>query len=197
MNSEFITVDEAIKLIESDSRENPVVDIKQMTDSYTYIELAHNFRIPLLAVNKDGFIVENGNRYITFEKEIDVLRFREVVLNHYKETTSAKYDEEAITNPTKSITQLLFLRTTQTGLRQETTLMAKNNSGVETPNLTLLRSLVGSLTVKIKAIENATYAELPEAESEANAVFQKINMVTGQAQLEVQAIADKRRQEVR
>nr|DAQ04047.1 MAG TPA: hypothetical protein [Caudoviricetes sp.]DAT74461.1 MAG TPA: hypothetical protein [Caudoviricetes sp.] len=104
MNSEFITVDEAIKLIESDSRENPVVDIKQMTDSYTYIELAHNFRIPLLAVNKDGFIVENGNRYITFEKEIDVLRFREVVLNHYKETTSAKYDEEAITNPTKSIT---------------------------------------------------------------------------------------------
>lgn len=104
MNSEFITVDEAIKLIESDSRENPVVDIKQMTDSYTYIELAHNFRIPLLAVNKDGFIVENGNRYITFEKEIDVLRFREAVLNHYKETTSAKYDEEAITNPTKSIT---------------------------------------------------------------------------------------------
>lgn len=104
MNSEFITVDEAIKLIESDSRENPVVDIKQMTDSYTYIELAHNFRIPLLAVNKDGFIVENGNRYITFEKEIDVLRFREVVLNHYKETTSAEYDEEAITNPTKSIT---------------------------------------------------------------------------------------------
>lgn len=104
MNSEFITVDEAIKLIESDSRENPVVDIKQMTDSYTYIELAHNFRIPLLAVSKDGFIVENGNRYITFEKEIDVLRFREVVLNHYKETTSAEYDEEAITNPTKSIT---------------------------------------------------------------------------------------------
>lgn len=104
MNSEFITVDEAIKLIESDSRENPAVDIKQMTDRYTYIELAHNFRIPLLAVDKNGFIVENGNRYITFEKEIDVLRFREVVLNHYKETTSAEYDEEAITNPTKSIT---------------------------------------------------------------------------------------------
>ena len=104
MNSEFITVDEAIKLIESDSRKNPVVDIKQITDSYTYIELAHNFRIPLLAVDKNGFIVENGNRYITFEKEIDVLRFREVVLNHYKETTSEKYDEEAITNPTKSIT---------------------------------------------------------------------------------------------
>lgn len=75
--------------------------------------------------------------------------------------------------------------------------MAKNNSGVETPNLTLLRSLVGSLTVKIKAIKNATYAELPEAESEANVIFDKINMVTGQAQLEVQAIADKRRQEVK
>lgn len=118
MNSEFITVDEAIKLIESDSRENPVVDIKQMTDSYTYIELAHNFRIPLLAVNKDGFIVENGNRYITFEKEIDVLRFREVVLNHYKETTSAKYDEEAITNPTKSITTVSDPETNPTAIPQ-------------------------------------------------------------------------------
>lgn len=75
--------------------------------------------------------------------------------------------------------------------------MAKNNSGIDTPNLTLLRSLVGSLTVKIKAIENATYAELPEAESEANVIFDKINMVTGQAWLEVQAIADKRRQEVK
>lgn len=104
MNSEFITVDEAIKLIESDSRENPVVDITTIINSYTYIELAHNFRIPLLAVDKNGFIVENGNRYVTFEKEIDVLRFKEVALNHFKEMTSAKFDEEAITNPTKSIT---------------------------------------------------------------------------------------------
>lgn len=129
MNSEFITVDEAIELIESDSRENPVVDIKQMTDSYTYIELAHNFRIPLLAVNKDGFIVENGNRYITFEKEIDVLRFREVVLNHYKETTSAKYDEEAITNPTKSITTVSDPETNPASIPQNNPDGAKAGDG--------------------------------------------------------------------
>lgn len=104
MYDDFITVKEAIELIKSDTRQNPVVDIKQMVESYNSIELFHNFRIPLLTLDKNGNVVENGNRYITFEKELDVLMFKDVVLSHYREVTSAKYDEEAITNPTRSIT---------------------------------------------------------------------------------------------
>lgn len=104
MYDDFITVKEAIELIKSDTRQNPVVDIKQMVESYNSIELFHNFRIPLLTLDKNGNVVENGNRYITFEKELDVLMFKDVVLSHYREMTSARYDEEAITNPTRSIT---------------------------------------------------------------------------------------------
>lgn len=104
MYDDFITVKEAIELIKSDTRQNPVVDIKQMVESYNSIELFHNFRIPLLTLDKNGNVVENGNRYVTFEKELDVLMFKDVVLSHYREMTSARYDEEAITNPTRSIT---------------------------------------------------------------------------------------------
>lgn len=104
MYDDFITVKEAIELIKSDTRQNPVVDIKQMVKSYNSIELFHNFRIPLLTLDKNGNVVENGNRFITFEKELDVLMFKDVVLSHYREATSARYDEEAITNPTRSIT---------------------------------------------------------------------------------------------
>ena len=104
MYDDFITVKEAIELIKSDTRQNPVVNIKQMVESYNSIELFHNFRIPLLTLDKNGNVVENGNRFITFEKELDVLMFKDVVLGHYREATSARYDEEAITNPTRSIT---------------------------------------------------------------------------------------------
>jgi hypothetical protein len=65
------------------------------------------------------------------------------------------------------------------------------------PNLALFRSLVGTLPSKLKNINEATYSELPNAESEALEVLNKINMITGQVQLEVQALASKRRLEVR
>lgn len=104
MYSDFITVKEAIELIKSDTRKNPVVDIETMIENYNFIELFHNFRIPLLTLDKNGNVVENGNRYVTFEKELEMLMFKDTILEHFRKLTSANYDEEAITNPTKSIT---------------------------------------------------------------------------------------------
>ena len=72
-----------------------------------------------------------------------------------------------------------------------------SGDSVETPNLKLLYSLIASLNSKVKKIKSATYAELPEVESEALTIFRKINTIIGQAELEVARIADKRRQEVK
>lgn len=72
-----------------------------------------------------------------------------------------------------------------------------SEGSVETPNLKLLYSLVATLNSKVKKIKSATYAELPEIESEALMIFRQINMITGQAELEVGRIADARRQEVK
>lgn len=67
----------------------------------------------------------------------------------------------------------------------------------EAPNLKLLHSLVATLNSKVKKLKSATYAELPEVESEALMIFRQINTITGQAELEVGRIADARRQEVK
>lgn len=72
-----------------------------------------------------------------------------------------------------------------------------SGDSVETPNLKLLHSLVATLNSKVKKLKSATYAELPEVESEALMIFRQINMITGQAELEVGRIADARRQEVK
>lgn len=72
-----------------------------------------------------------------------------------------------------------------------------SGDSVETPNLKLLHSLIASLDSKVKKIRSATYAELPEIESEALMIFRQINTITGQAELEVGRIADARRQEVK
>lgn len=72
-----------------------------------------------------------------------------------------------------------------------------SGDSVETPNLKLLHSLIASLDSKVKKIRSATYAELPEIESEALMIFRQINTITGQAELEVARVADQRRQKVK
>lgn len=49
-------------------------------------------------------MVENGNRFITFERELDVLLFKEVAMARFMEIKAGEYDEEAIIHPTRSIT---------------------------------------------------------------------------------------------
>ena len=42
----FISVDAAVELIKSDTRENPVVDMDYIISRSHWIEVNHNFRIP-------------------------------------------------------------------------------------------------------------------------------------------------------
>lgn len=104
MHEQFITVQEAMDLIKSHTEEEPVVDLKFIMNNYNWIELFHNFNIPLVTKNSKGEVVANGNRYITFERELDVLLFKEAAMTRFREIRGAEYDEEAITNPTRSIT---------------------------------------------------------------------------------------------
>ena len=104
MHEQFITVQEAMDLIKSHTEEEPVVDLKFIMNNYNWIELFHNFNIPLVTKNSKGEVVANGNRYITFERELDVLLFKEAAMTRFREIRAGEYDEEAITNPTRSIT---------------------------------------------------------------------------------------------
>lgn len=104
MHEQFITVQEAMDLIKSHTEENPVVNLKAIMENYNWAELFHNFNIPLVTKNSKGEVVENGNRFITFERELDVLLFKEAAMARFREIKAGEYDEEAIINPTRSIT---------------------------------------------------------------------------------------------
>lgn len=99
----FTTIDEAVELIKSDTRQNPVVDMDYIVNKTVWIETGHNFRIPKVRRlkpeevhrTKRGKLVEYehiGDVYVyiatNFEKELlkkTILdKFRELVGHEYK-----------------------------------------------------------------------------------------------------------------
>lgn len=100
----FVTVEAAVELIKSDTRQNPVVDMDYLIGHIVWIETRHNFRIPKIRrlapdeiyTTKSGRTVEyenTGDVYVylatNFEKELlkkTILdKFRELVGHEYKE----------------------------------------------------------------------------------------------------------------
>lgn len=100
----FISVNDAVDLIKSDTRENPVVDMDYLVAHTIWIETNHNFRIPKIRRlkpedvrrTKRGKVIEyenigDANVAIStnFEKELlkkTILdKFRELVGHEYKE----------------------------------------------------------------------------------------------------------------
>lgn len=100
----FVTIDEAVELIKSDTRQNPVVDMDYLILKKKWIETAHNFRIPKVRRlapqdvyrTKRGKIVEyetigEVNVYVAtnFDKELLIKtindKYRELVGHEYKE----------------------------------------------------------------------------------------------------------------
>lgn len=100
----FITVDEGVDLIKSDTRENPVVDMDWLISRKKWVEVAHNFRIPKIRRlkpdevyrNKRGRVIEyehigDANIYIAtaFEKEL----VRKAIEDKYRELMGHEYKE--------------------------------------------------------------------------------------------------------
>lgn len=100
----FSTVEDAVALIKSDTKENPVVDMDYIVNKTVWIETGHNFRIPKVKRlkpeevhrTKRGNIIEyetigEVNVYIATNYEKELLKktildkFRELVGREYKE----------------------------------------------------------------------------------------------------------------
>lgn len=103
----FSSVDEAVELIKSDTRQNPVVDMDYIISRKKWIEANHNFRIPRVRRlkpeevyrTKRGKIVEyetigemNVAINTNFEKELLLKtindKYRELVGHEYQELTT-------------------------------------------------------------------------------------------------------------
>lgn len=103
----FSTIDDAVALIKSDTRENPVVDMDYIVSKAVWIETNHNFRIPKIRkLNPDevyrtkrGKIVDYeviGNVYVyiatNFEKEL----LKKTIYDKYRELVGHEYQEAGL-----------------------------------------------------------------------------------------------------
>lgn len=83
----FVTIEEAIKLIESDTRKDPVVDTAFLVNGLPYLRVNGNYNIKLLSRNDDGKIVSKGNVYVQIKSEWERSNLEHAIIEHYKETS--------------------------------------------------------------------------------------------------------------
>ena len=112
----LLTVKEAIDLINSDTRTNPVVNNKELIKRSEY--LAHNFRgsqmnytIFLEKRDKDGNIVPNGKKWVVITSRREQQELLYAITDHYKALSGRDVDPEKI------------------GLYKQTTVLEKDTAG--------------------------------------------------------------------
>lgn len=104
LNPGFITMDDAVKLINSDTRENPVVDMDYLVSHTVWIEPNHNFRIPKIRRltpeeiyrTKRGKTVEYeniGDVYVAINTNYEKELLKKTILDKFKELVGHEYKE--------------------------------------------------------------------------------------------------------
>lgn len=92
----FISVADAIKLIESDTRSNAVVDTSFLVENLTHLRVDGNYNIKKLKRNKAGRIVDNGNEFVHINSEYERAMLEHAILEHYRLTAGQAIDPETI-----------------------------------------------------------------------------------------------------
>lgn len=111
----FVSVDEAVELIKSDTRDDAKVDIEQMVASLKFLEEQHNFRIPLvrLATKEDleefrkrypgkrhRGLVDLGSVNAVVRTSLEKYKLKAAIVEHFQELSGREFEEALV----KSIT---------------------------------------------------------------------------------------------
>lgn len=106
----FISLDEAVKLIESDTRSDAKVDTQYLVSHLKWIEEDHNFRIPLLrnatkeeieAMMKNPrqrprSTISAGSVNVYIERPYHAEMLKEVIRKHYREMAGKEYESPTV-----------------------------------------------------------------------------------------------------
>ena len=103
----FISVEAACKLIKSDTREKPVVDMDYLVNKIVWIETNHNFRIPKIRrLSKDEIYRTKTGRYVEYENVGDVYvaintnyekeLLKKTILDKFRELVGREYKEAGV-----------------------------------------------------------------------------------------------------
>lgn len=104
---DFITFEETLKLIESDTRTNPVVDTRFLVNNIPYIREKGNYNIKLVKYDDSGKVVDAGHRYVYLKNEYQAVALKQAIVDHYekvsKKHTKLNYDEIGVGSVTNTI----------------------------------------------------------------------------------------------
>lgn len=93
----FITVDEAVALINSDTRDNAVVNVQGMMASIKWLRKGKNFRIPLIRlIDKYPYTEEIGEKYVTPATDYERTMLEHAITSKFQEETGKDIDVERI-----------------------------------------------------------------------------------------------------
>lgn len=109
----FITVAEAIELIEKHTKDNPTVDLSFLVVNNGYIEKGNNFTIKL--VDKAGNrVVEKGTVFARVVNDREKYTLRDVIKEAYKKNYNLDLNLDE--RPTKEITTIVDPKTNSKGV---------------------------------------------------------------------------------
>lgn len=91
----FISVEEAIALIQADSRKDATVDIAFLVKNLPWLEKNHNYTIKLLR-HEGGKIVDNGIKYVAIENDYQKEMLKHAITQHYKDLSGREIDPDTI-----------------------------------------------------------------------------------------------------
>lgn len=91
----FISIEEAVELINSDTREDAKVDTKWLVSHVDWIEEAHNFRIPLLKT-KDGKLLKCGSKFVQIMNAYDKEVVKKAIRDHYRDLVGREYQAQNV-----------------------------------------------------------------------------------------------------
>ena len=107
----FITVEEAVALINSDTRDDAKVDTQYLVSHIDWIEEAHNFRIPLVRLStkeeieaimkrypgrRPNGLTRLGSKTVTINTAYEKELLKQTIRKHYKEMAGREYEAPVV-----------------------------------------------------------------------------------------------------
>jgi hypothetical protein len=87
----FISIGEAVQLINSDTRADAKVDTKWLVSHIDWIEDNHNFRIPLMKTTDKGDVVKIGSKYVEIRNAYERETIKKAIRDHYRDMVGRHY----------------------------------------------------------------------------------------------------------
>ena len=91
----FISVEEAIKLIESDTRTNAKVNVSFLLRNLPFLRVDGNYTIKKLK-HENGKVVPDGESFVHIDSDYHRAMLEHAIVEHYKQVTGREIDPNTI-----------------------------------------------------------------------------------------------------